>query len=82
MNRNLIDNHCLFCMSCAAMKLLQYKPDLCEEKRCTARTIEEMEPCVNYQKSMCTSICIHIVSGRYNGGECRIDYAAKEVIEE
>jgi hypothetical protein len=41
-----------------------------------------MEPCVNYQKDVYFRICKHIVSGRYNGGECRIDYAAKEVIEE
>jgi hypothetical protein len=27
-------------------------------------------------------ICKHIVFGRYNDGKCRIDYAAKEVIEE
>jgi hypothetical protein len=74
----------MVCFVChvPAMKLLQYKPDLCENKRCKARTIEEMEPCVNYQKSVCTSICKHIVAGRYNGGECRIDYTAKEVIEE
>ena len=66
------------------MKLLQYKPDLCENKRCMARTIEEMEPCVNYQKSedVYFYICKHIVFGRYNGGECRIDDAVKEVIEE
>jgi hypothetical protein len=64
------------------MKLLQYKPDLCQNKRCTARTIEEMEPCVNYQKSdVYFYICKHIVFGRYNGGECRLDYAAKEEFE-
>ena len=66
------------------MKLLQYKPDLCENKRCTARIIEEMESCVHYQKGedVYFYICKHIVLGRYNGGECRLDYAAIEVFEE
>ena len=66
------------------MKLLPDKRDLCENGRCTAKTIEDMEPCVNYQKSegMRPATCKHIMSGVYDGGECRIAYAAKEVIGE
>jgi len=64
------------------MKLLPDKPDLRENGRCKARIIEEMGRCVNYQESegMHPRICKHIVLGRYEGGECRIYYAAKEVV--
>jgi hypothetical protein len=63
---------------------MKHKYDLCENGRCKAKTIEDMEPCVNYQKSegMYSGICIHIVSGCYNGGECRVNTVDKEAMRE
>jgi hypothetical protein len=66
------------------MKLLPDKPDLRENGRCEAKTIEDMGDCVNYQKSegVRSAMCKHIVACSNNGGACRVDQAVKEVIGE